>query len=316
MEHVLFSELPELRDPILLLAFTGWGDASEVATWSANYLKKEWAATKFAEIDPEEFFVFTETRPTSKWVNDQRTIVWPATEFYYHRSPGHDNDFILGIGSEPNLRWKAFTAAMMDVIQRTGTTAVITLGGLLAAVPHTHPARLTGTATEPNLREKLPHLTQRAGRYEGPTGIVGVLNTVLTENQVPFASLWGNVPHYLAASPNIKVALGMLRQLDKGLELSLDLSRVERQAVRFETQVNQAVADNSEITTYVRKLEEEQGLVGVEEPATAATPHEDLPSSDVLLQDLEEYLRRQRGTSEASADDDDDDAGPKDSRTT
>lgn len=294
MDHVTFIEEPELREPVLLLAFTGWGDASEVATWSARYLVKEWDATKFAEIDPEEFFVFTETRPQSKWVNDQRTIVWPATEFYYHRSPRHNSDFVVGIGSEPNLRWKTFTNAMLSVIRHTRISAVITLGGLLAAVPHTHPARLTGTATEPNLAAKLHSLTGRAGRYEGPTGIVGVLNSALQAQGMPYASLWGNVPHYLAATPNIKVALGMLRQLNRGLDLGLDLARVERQAARFETQVNEAVAENSEIISYVRKLEEEQGLPGPEEPVSPS-PREELPSSDVLLQDLEDYLRRQRG---------------------
>lgn len=302
MDHVNFTEHPELRGPIMLLAFTGWGDASEVATWSARYMVKEWSATKFAEIDPEEFFVFTETRPQSKWVNDQRVITWPATEFFYHRSPTHDADFILGIGSEPNLRWKTFLQAMMGIIKETRTSAVITLGGLLAAVPHTHPTRLTGTATEPELLEKLHQLAPRQGRYEGPTGIVGVLNTVLQADNVPFASLWGNVPHYLAASPNIKVALGMLRQLDKGLQLGISLSRVERQAVRFETQVNQAVSENSEITSYVRKLEQEHGLPGPEEPASSE-PHEELPPSAALLADLEEYLRRQRG-------DQPDDGGP------
>lgn len=298
MDHVHYSEQPELRAPILLLAFTGWGDASEVATWSAKYLVKEWDAAKLAEIDPEEFFVFTETRPQSKWVNDVRTIEWPSTKFYYHRMPDLEHDFIVGIGTEPNLRWKTFTTAMMSVIRETKASAVITLGGLLAAVPHTHPARLTGTATEPNLAEKLHSLTPPQGRYEGPTGIVGVLNTVLQAEGVPYASLWGNVPHYLAATPNIKVALGMLRQLDRGLTLGLNLSRVERQAVRFETQVNEAVADNSEITTYVRKLEAEHGLPGPEEPIIP-TPREELPSSDVLLADLENYLRRQRGDSES-----------------
>ncbi|MSQ09699.1 MAG: PAC2 family protein [Dehalococcoidia bacterium] len=306
MDQVQFIERPELRDPILLLAFTGWGDASEVATWSAKYMVKEWDAPKLAEIDPEEFFVFTDTRPQSKWVNDQRTILWPATEFYYHKMPDQAHDFIVGIGTEPNLRWKAFLAAMMSVIRETKTTAVITLGGLLAAVPHTHPARLTGTATEPDLAEKLHSLTPRQGRYEGPTGIVGVLNTVLQAEDVPYASLWGNVPHYLAATPNIKVALGMLRQLNRGLSLGLSLSRVERQAVRFETQVNEAVADNSEITTYVRKLEAEHGLPGPEDPPAPIMPREELPSSDVLLADLENYLRRQR------TDGDPEDNGPKD----
>ena len=290
MQYIRKFEHPKLRNPVLIAAFEGWNDASEVATWAARSLVRQWSATKFAEVDPEEFYVFTDTRPQVRWVEQQRTINWPANEFYYHQDPQGERDFVILIGIEPNLRWHTFVATIMEMLGEMQVSIVITLGGLLAAVPHTQPARLTGTATDPDLLKHLQEIKVNTSRYEGPTGIVGVLSNALNQAQIPTASLWGNVPHYLSAQPNVKVSLAMLRQLSKVLHLDLDLGRVERRAARFDTQVNEAVAANTEISSYVRQLEEQEGRVGEDTPST----FEELPSGEALVKELEEFLRQSR----------------------
>ena len=290
MQYISKLEHPELRNPVLIAAFEGWNDASEVATWAARSLIRQWAAVKFAEVDPEEFYVFTETRPQVRWVEQQRTINWPANEFFYHQDPQGERDFIVLKGIEPNLRWRTFIETIMEMISEMHVSVVITLGGLLAAVPHTQPARLTGTATDPDLLKHLQEIRVNTSRYEGPTGIVGVLSNALNQAQIPTASLWGNVPHYLSAQPNVKVSLAMLRQLSKVLHLDLDLGRVERRAARFDTQVNEAVASNTEIASYVRQLEEQEGRVGEDTLPTT----EELPSGEAMVKELEEFLRQSR----------------------
>lgn len=289
MDYIQKLDHPRLQNPVFIAAFEGWNDASEVATWTARQLVRQWSAVKFAELDPEEFYVFTDTRPRVRWDGNQRIIDWPANEFYYHQDSQLQRDFVVLLGVEPNLRWKTFTREMLSLIQEMQVSVAITLGGLLAAVPHTQPSRLTGTATDPDLLKRLNQIVTNTSRYEGPTGIVGTLTNAMNQEHIPTASLWGNVPHYLSARPNVKVSLAMLRQLERTLGLSLDLRRVERQAARFDVQVNEAVAGNTEIATYVRQLEEQQGRSGEE-----AAPTEELPSGEALVQELEEYLRRRQ----------------------
>ena len=289
MEHLRYVERPELRSPILVAAFEGWSDASEVASWTARFLVRQWAAPKFAEVEPEEFYVFTERRPQVRWQGEaRRTIFWPANEFHYYRSLQSERDLIILSGVEPHLKWKTFVDAIVQVIQEMQVSVVLTLGGVLAAVPHTQAARLSGTATDPDLLQRLHSIPVNASRYEGPTGILSVLNTTLESTGILTASLWGSVPHYLSARPNVKVALAMLRQLDEVLGLDLNLQRVERRAARFDAQVEEAMASNPELLGYVRKLEEELGRSGEDEPAI----HEELPSGEAIVRDLEEYLRR------------------------
>lgn len=292
MEYLRVEEHPKLRSPLLIAAFEGWSDASDVASWSARFLVRQWDAHKFAGIDPEEFYVFTERRPDVKWPQPgKRTIIWPANDFHYYQDPERERDFIVLRAIEPHLKWKTYIAAMMELIAQEEVHAVLTLGGVLASVPHTQPARLTGTATDPDFMEHLREFPVPASRYEGPTGIQGVLHATLEAEGVPAASLWGSVPHYLSARPNVRVSLAMLRQLDKALRLKLDLRRVERRAEEFDRQVNQAVSANPEIATYVKKLEEEHGRAGVEE---GPGPQGELPSGESIVQELEEFFRRQR----------------------
>ena len=293
MDYLRIQEHPKLRSPLLVASFEGWSDASEVASWSTRFLVRQWEARKFAEVDPEEFFVFTERRPDVKWIEkERRTIIWPGNNFHYRVDPDRERDFIILTGIEPHLKWKTFVSAVMQLIAQEDVYAVLSLGGVLASVPHTQPARLTGTATDPDFMEHLADLRTPGGRYEGPTGIMSVLTSRLQEEGIPFASLWGSVPHYLSARPNVRVSLAMLQQLDRALKLNLDLRRVERRADEFDRQVNQAVSGNSEINSYVRKLEEETGRAGVEE---APVPQGELPSGESIVQELEEFLRRHQG---------------------
>ncbi len=294
MDPLRYLERPtDLRTPILIYAFDGWADASEVATWSARYLRRQWAATKFAEIEPEDFYVFTEQRPKMRWDEGRkRFIEWPANEFYYHRVPTLDRDVVILTGSEPQLKWKTFAQCVIQVITDLHVSVVLALGGVLTAVPHTQPARLSGTATDPLFLERLQPLQVNSSRYEGPTGMLGVLNTTLDRQGVPTASLWGSVPHYLSARPNMRVAQAMLRKLDQLLDIRIDMARVDRQAVLFDGQVNQLVAGNTQVQAYVRKLEEEHGRSGED----AAGPPEELPSGETLIRDLEDFFREQRGS--------------------
>lgn len=296
MEYLHYHERPLLRRPILIAAFEGWGDASEVATWTARFLVRRWSAAKFAEIDGEEFYVFTENRPYTRWVSErQRAIFWPSNDFYYHVAPDGEQDFIVLVGPEPQLKWKTFVSNVLQVVQEMDVSLVLSLGGVLAAVPHTQPVRLTGTALDLDLK-RLPETPHSPSRYEGPTGIMSVLNSSLEASNVPIASLWGSVPHYLAARPNLKVSLAMVKQLQKLFNVSFDLSRMEERTARFEEQVSQVVRDNAELMSYVQKLEEEMGRTGADEPAAASssTDTEELPSGEALVKDLEEFLKRRR----------------------
>ena len=210
MEHIkLLEDIPTLKDPVLIAAFSGWNDASEVATWSARFLVRKWKAVKFAEIDPEEYYVFTESRPTVKIVGPSiRTIDWPSNKLYYHKNPIDGNDFIIIVGVEPQLKWQTFVSELTDVIKEMKVSLVITLGGLLAAVPHSFPPRITGTATDPRFQS--PQNRPRPSGYQGPTGILGVINSTCNKESITTASIWGNVPHYLQASPNVRVASAVL----------------------------------------------------------------------------------------------------------
>lgn len=289
----MLTELPPLRDPIMITAFSGWNDASEVATWSARFLARKWGAVKFAEIDPEEYYVFTDTRPTVRIVGPSaRAVDWPANELYYHRSTTGDNDFIILVGIEPQLKWHTFVEDLLELIKQMKVSLIITLGGLLAAVPHSSPPRVTGTGTDP--RFEAPR-RPRPGGYQGPTGIVGVLNSTCSKEAIATASIWGNVPHYLQAAPNVKVASAVLERLNNALSLDLDLKEPRALAVKFDDKVAELVAGNPEVAAYVRQLEEEERKAAEEGEVQA---REELPSSEDIVQELEDFLRRRRGEEE------------------
>ena len=265
---------------MLVAAFRGWNDGAQGASLALGYLAQAWAAERFADIDPEEFYDFQVTRPHVALVDGEtRRVDWPETAFFHAPLPGAGRDAVLLLGIEPNLRWRAFTGAITELAQELGVELVVTLGALLADVPHTRPAPVTGSATDPEL---VRQLGLGASRYEGPTGIVGVLHDVCRTAGIPSASLWAAVPHYasLAASP--KAALALSSRFADLVGADIDLGELERASEAYETQVSEAVAENEETAAYVRSLEERRDTLGDEL---------DLPSGDALAEELTRFLR-------------------------
>src|SRR2546426_2865671 len=198
------------RRPLLIMAFSGWNDAAEAATTAARYLATAFGAEKFAEIDPEEFYHFGLSRPYVRYKagsETEREIVWPSTDFSVARAPGLSRDLVIAVAGEPHLKWRTYCAAMLELAQRCQITLVVTLGALLAEVPHTRPVRISGSASDPELAARLG---VKPSRYEGPTGIVGVLNTACPEQVLATANVWANVARYISGIENPKAALALV----------------------------------------------------------------------------------------------------------
>lgn len=319
-EALRVTELPELRDPMLVAAFAGWNDAAGSATWAVHFLVDRWGARRFAEIEPEEFFSFTDTRPQTRLTNGVvREIIWPSNEFYYARAPEPpatgtrarrraepSRDMLLLLGTEPNLRWKTFNKIITDLCLRLKVTRVALLGGLLADVPHTRPVPITAASTTTDLADQLAVLGMGRSKYQGPTGILGALHDACRQAKIPALSLWGAAPHYLTVSPNLQVSAALLSRLNEVLNLRVNLRELLVGASHFQERVSLVVAQDPEATNYVRQLEERLAS-GLEEDAPLIAEHEhsvageprprssgDLPSADVLIQDIEELLRQNR----------------------
>lgn len=297
--YITFSERPELRDPVMIVAFEGWNDAAEAASSALEFLQETWAATRFAEIDHEEFYDFTESRPMVRLVNrTERRIDWPTNEFFYYRDQQGTHDYILLLGVEPQLKWRTFTRLLLDVARDAGVTTIISLGALLADVPHARPTRVSVSATDPTLRARLGHEAGRPSRYEGPTGIVGILQDACKQAGIAGASLWGHAPHYLSASPNPQVTLGILRRLDELLELGLDLHELVEEAEIFVAQVNEVVSNDPEATSYISQLEAhaDDDTDDDDEGETYRRPFSGSSggSGQNLIEDVEEFLRRRK----------------------
>jgi proteasome assembly chaperone (PAC2) family protein len=290
------DNLPDLHEPFLVCAFAGWNDAAQSATGAVRYLIERQTCPRFAGIDPEEFYVFTETRPTIRLVDGrQRELDWPANDFHYLRDPRLSHDLVLMSGVEPQMQWRSFTAAVLGIAHQVNAQMVVLLGGLLADVAHTMPVRLTGSTTRPDLLPNWGDLTLRSSRYEGPTGIVGVLTDACRREHMPVASIWASVPHYINVTPNPKTLAALVRQVDTIFNLNLDLHELIEASDRFERQVAEAVEQNPDVLQYVRRLE----AASDEEPESPAA---ELPSGAAIVEELEEFLRQRR---EEDEDDDD-----------
>ena len=290
MEHLRFAidDLPPLRDPVLFLAFAGWSDAGQAATGAARFLVNAWSATKLADLDPEEFYNFAEQRPHIRLLDGMlREIDWPANECYFYTAPG-PRDFVFLIGVEPHLRWRTFSDSVVRLVERCGVRLAFTLGGLLADVPHTRPVRVTGASTDELLQARLQGLVMTGSRYEGPTGITGILGDRFRRIGLPSATMWANVPHYINATANPKATAALLQRLDSLFELGLDLAELQGAALQFEREVSEAVSGDADASAYVRQLEEQADAEQVREERPQ------LPSGDVIVRELEEFLRRQR----------------------
>ena len=276
---------PELRSPVLVAAFAGWNDAAGSATTALEAAAVDLDADLLARIDPEEFYDFQVTRPTIRLSDGQaRHVDWPSNTLVAASAPGTDRDLVLLSGVEPNLRWRSFADAILDACERLGVEMVVTLGALIADVPHSRPVPITGLASDPDLVEKLG---LSRSNYEGPTGIVGIIHDACRKRGIPSASLWAAVPHYVAAVPNPKAALALLRRLEGLTGIAVEASELEDAIGRFDEQVDMAVQANPEIQELVQRLEAEQDP-DLEDAA-------DVPDGDELAQDFQRFLR-QRGT--------------------
>jgi proteasome assembly chaperone (PAC2) family protein len=265
---------------VLVAAFRGWNDGAQGASLAASYLAQSWGARRFADLDPEEFFDFQAVRPHVRLEEGQtRRLDWPENAFYHAPVPEIERDAVLLLGIEPNTRWRTFCGEVVGLAQDLEIGLVVTLGALLADVPHTRPAPVTGSASDPQLVEELG---LAASRYEGPTGIVGVLHDFCRAAGMPSASLWAAVPHYVSLAASPKAALALCGRLGDLLGTTLELGDLERASEAYELQVSAAVSQDEETEAYVRDLEQRRDALGEEL---------DVPSGDSLAEELTRFLK-------------------------
>ena len=289
MDNVTWTEQPKLRNPVLVCAFKGWNDAGEAATAALGYLLDAFDAQEFAQIDPEEFFDFSAIRPTVELHDGRSRIInWPENAFHAARVTGAERDLVLLQGVEPSLRWRAFSEDVIRTAHQLGVRMVITLGALLADVPHSRPVSITGLASDEALIERLGF---ERSRYEGPTGIVGVLHDACARADMASASLWASVPHYVAAAPNPKAALALIRRFEGVAGVAVDAGALEEATDDYDRQVNAAVASDPDVKAFVERLE--QSMDEAEDDA----PPQKIPSADAIARDFQRFLR-QRGPEE------------------
>lgn len=292
MDALHFEYMPTLRRPYFLMTYAGWSDAAGVATAAGRFLVEHLQAERFAWIDPEEFYSFADQRPQAHY-NDQgeREITWPANEFYASRQPTLDRDIIIAVGIEPHLKWRPFTSLLLEFIRRCEVYQTYTLGALWADVLYSAPVQFSGSATDPQVAARLG--LGSGSRYEGPTGMVGVLHDTLRREHLTSASIWANMPYYISATPNPK---GILAVVQRGLEivgLPASLPEMEEEARDFDTRVAEAIADDPKIAAHVKNLERQAGRSAAQSPRS--TPRTDEPvSGDDLAAQFERFLREQR----------------------
>ncbi len=286
MHDVIWNGSPKLRSPIMVCAFKGWNDAGEAATAAVSFIRESVDAEDVGRIDPEEFFDFTAVRPTIRLTEGRtREIDWPEATISAAAVPGAEADLVVLEATEPSLRWGRYTENVMGAARELGVRKVITLGALLADVPHSRPVSITGLASDEALVERLGF--QRTN-YEGPTGIVGVIHHACAEAGVPSASLWASVPHYVAAAPNPKVALALVRAFEGVAGVVVEASALESAADDYERQVSAAVASDPEVRAFVERLESAADEVQEDQP-----DEESLPSADSIARDFQRFLRQQ-----------------------
>jgi predicted ATP-grasp superfamily ATP-dependent carboligase len=288
MDHVQWAERPQLRSPVLVCAFKGWNDAGEAASAALGFLIDSFDAREVARIDPEQFYDFTAVRPSVRMDEGRtRVIEWPAISVYAAEVAGTDHDLLLLQGVEPSLRWREFTDLVMELARELGARVVVTLGALLADVPHTRAVPMTGICSEAEMVERLG---LQQSTYEGPTGIVGVLHHACTEAALPSVSLWASVPHYVAAAPNPKAALALIRSFEGVAGVAVDATDLEQSAEEYQRQVDAAVATDPDVKSFVERLEQ-----SLDEVADEIAPDpEQLPSADAIARDFQRFLRQKR----------------------
>ncbi|MDX6511380.1 MAG: hypothetical protein QOE36_884 [Gaiellaceae bacterium] len=289
-DELRIAQRPSLTRPVLISAFRGWNDGGQGATLAAGYLAKAWAGARFADIDPEGFYDFQATRPHVSLVDGvTRQIEWPDNAFHHAAIPGAGRDAVILIGVEPNLRWRTFTDLIVGLAQDLGVELVVTLGSLLADVPHTRPSPVTASASDPDLIEALD---LEPSRYEGPTGVVGILHDACNRAGLASVSLWAAVPHYVSLAPSPRAAHALCERLGELLEVEIDVAELAEAGQSYSEQVSEAVASDADTAAYVEELEQRtDALDGVE----------DIPSGDTLAAELTRFLReRESGDGESA----------------
>ncbi|WP_283136843.1 PAC2 family protein [Rhizohabitans arisaemae] len=270
---------PELVDPVLIAAFEGWNDAGEASSGVLAHLESEWRATPLLALDPDDYYDFQVTRPVVELGDGvTRKITWPTTRISWARPPGGERDVVLIRGIEPNMRWRGFCDEIIEVARKLGVGTAALLGSLLNDSPHTRPVPIVGSVSEAALARRL---NLELTRYEGPTGIVGVLQNAFGEAGIRAASLWASVPHYVAQPPNPKATLALLRRVEDLLDVPIPLGDLPEEAKAWERGVDELAAQDSEVADYVRELEERKDAADLPEA-----------SGEAIALEFERYLRR------------------------
>ena len=285
--YVNLEWTPELERPILIAGFSGWNDAAEASSVAVSTLMESWEARRFGSFDPEEFFDYQATRPQINLTDGvTRSIEWPenllsTTAPSLPETGGRGVVFVSG--PEPNFRWRSFCEGVVELAKEINAGLVVTMGALLADVPHSRPVAVAANSQDPALLE---NLDLSASGYEGPTGITGILHGVCAQNGLPSVSFWASVPHYLPSVPSAPAALSLLEELSNLLGVQIDTSTLEKTATEYQDQVSAAVSQDSDLSSYVQMLEERFD-------SQAQGGMRDLPTGDELAQELEGFLREQ-----------------------
>jgi proteasome assembly chaperone (PAC2) family protein len=296
VDEVRWRYRPQLERPVVVCAFAGWNDAADAATTAVSWLQRTWGGRRFADVDPEEFFDFTSVRPLARWSESRgRRIEWPLTTMAAAAVPGAGRDVIVVQGTEPQLRWRRFSQGLVQTWRELGAEMVVTLGALLADVPHSRPVRVTGSAPDPELAA---HLRLRPSRYQGPTGIIGVIGDACAQAKLSSVALWASVPHYLGRSPSPRAALALVERAAWLLGGRADTTDLQLAAAAYDRQVKDLVADDDDLSAYVARLEaavdrQDQGETsfGPAAQGPLAPGLAEAGSAERLAEEAERFLR-------------------------
>lgn len=286
MNNIIKHVEPQIRPSTLIVAFAGWPDASQSATDAINFLIQGLPALKFAEIDPEEFFVFSEERPEVRiGQNNERVLLWPENDFYCHSFQQKDRNIILLNGTEPNIKWKKFISLVFQIVTEQKVDKIISVGSLLDAVPHTRPLRISGSSTSTQEAKKIEWSGVKKSKYQGPTSIHSLFVDACKSEDIIHTSLWVHCSHYVNSNTNPRAAYTLLKNLKEICEIQVDLSELKISAERFDVQMDKAIEDDPEISSYVSQLEENYD--------SSSVSLDEIPNHESVVEELEDFLRSQ-----------------------
>jgi hypothetical protein len=275
-----FDGLPVLRSPVAIAAFEGWNDAADASTAAIEHLQRVWQAKPVGEIDPEDYYDFQVNRPTVTPTDHGRQLTWPTTRFTVASPPGAESDIVLIRGIEPSTRWRSFCGEVLEACHSLEVTRVVMLGSLLADVPYARPLPISGSTAD---HRDIERFGLTVTRYEGPTGIVGVLHDACETAGLEASTFWVHVPHYANNPPCPKATLALLHRVEEFLDLQVPMADLPEEAAEWEERLRAAAEQDAELGEYVRELEERAG--------EDLTPR----SGDEIAQQIERYLRRRGG---------------------